>query len=367
VISANQTAQLERLGFLLADQWIKSIDETTNQIEAIKNAILPIVEWIDTNVIKPVFEKFKWLCDKIAELWAPVAKFFGAVTGQTAPTVANPSGGYTNVGSAGVNTNPAGGYGQAAAGVGTATDTGGGTLAPASVSPDVIQDKDIAAERAKFFQELSNDPALEKRFAAIISKEQGSQGGRADVMEATVNRALSRGQTAKQALSDRFFGPQNRGEVDAALRAGLSQKVLDDYSKSKADVAAGRNRLRGMTDQGMANEIHSAERLVSEGEHYGRFGTVKETQSAAYRRGHGEKPSITENAKKADEARGPVKTGGNGDQNLSMNPVINIHGVPAGQEGAVGNEVKKALQDPSQRLLSQMKRARDQEARLGYV
>jgi hypothetical protein len=35
---------------------------------------------------------------------------------------------------------------------------------------------------------------------------------RADVMEATVNRALSRGQTMQQALGDKFFGPQNRGK-----------------------------------------------------------------------------------------------------------------------------------------------------------
>jgi hypothetical protein len=336
---------------------LKSIDDTKTQW-------VSFVSWIDDNVIKPIYLKFKWLVDKLAELWAPVSKFFSAVTGQTTPTIANPSGGYTNVGGGGVNTYGSGGYGVA--GQGVAVDSSGNAIPQASASGSLVPDADIAAERKKLVDELSADPALEKRFAAIISKEQGTGSGRADVMEATMNRALSRGQTMHQALGDKFFGPQNRGEVDAALRAGLSQKVLDDYAKAKADVGAGRNRLRGMTDQGMANEIHSAERLQSEGEHYGLFGTPAEKASAAYRHGHGEGPSLNGNVKDIDAAK-KASSGPNGDTNVSMNPNITIHGVPAGQEGAVAGQVKRAMEDPNRRLLSQLKNARDHEARLGYV
>jgi hypothetical protein len=46
---------------------------------------------------------------------------------------------------------------------------------------------------------------------------------------------------------------------------------------------------------------------------------------------------------------------------------ITINGVPAGQEGAVGREVQRAMQDPIRQLLDQIKAARAYESRSGYV
>jgi hypothetical protein len=52
---------------------------------------------------------------------------------------------------------------------------------------------------------------------------------------------------------------------------------------------------------------------------------------------------------------------------MAMNRVINVHGVPAGSEQAIGTAVQKAIQDPNRRLVEQIKAARNYEARLGYV
>ena len=38
--------------------------------------------------------------------------------------------------------------------------------------------------------------------------------------------------------------------------------------------------------------------------------------------------------------------GATGGTNVAMNPVINVHGVPAGSEAAIGTAVQKAIQDP---------------------
>jgi hypothetical protein len=46
---------------------------------------------------------------------------------------------------------------------------------------------------------------------------------------------------------------------------------------------------------------------------------------------------------------------------------IDVNGVPAGQEGTVEREVKRAMQDPIKQLLEQVKAARAYELRLGYV
>jgi hypothetical protein len=53
--------------------------------------------------------------------------------------------------------------------------------------------------------------------------------------------------------------------------------------------------------------------------------------------------------------------------NLSMSSPITINGVPAGQEGAVGREVSRSMNESVNRLLEELKKARDEERRLAYV
>ena len=40
------------------------------------------------------------------------------------------------------------------------------------------------------------------------------------------------------------------------------------------------------------------------------------------------------------------RAGGQGPTNVTMNPTITIHGVPAGKEEVVANKVKRAMEDP---------------------
>jgi hypothetical protein len=56
-----------------------------------------------------------------------------------------------------------------------------------------------------------------------------------------------------------------------------------------------------------------------------------------------------------------------GPMSVNVSPVINISGVAAGQEAAVGREVERALRDPIRSMLDQLKQARDEERRLAYV
>jgi hypothetical protein len=64
---------------------------------------------------------------------------------------------------------------------------------------------------------------------------------------------------------------------------------------------------------------------------------------------------------------GGVRGKESGSTHLSMNAPITIHGVQAGQEGAIAQEVQRAMQDPIRQLLDQLKKAKQQEQRLSYA
>lgn len=59
--------------------------------------------------------------------------------------------------------------------------------------------------------------------------------------------------------------------------------------------------------------------------------------------------------------------GGGGSYNVNVTPNITINGVAAGQEGAVGREVERAMRNPIEQMLEQLRKARDEERRLAYV
>ncbi len=56
-----------------------------------------------------------------------------------------------------------------------------------------------------------------------------------------------------------------------------------------------------------------------------------------------------------------------GATNVNVSIPITINGVAAGQEGAVGREVQRAMQDPIRHLLDQLKKAKHEEGRLAYA
>ena len=110
--------------------------------------------------------------------------------------------------------------------------------------------------------------------------------GQKDVLESLVNRAAAlklvgkyRGMEAL--IKGGFYGPWNRGERARMMQRGISPERIAQVQAMLAEVAAGRNVLRGMTDQGSAGEIKGyAEKI--RGEYYGwGVGGAREHQTAA--------------------------------------------------------------------------------------
>jgi hypothetical protein len=58
---------------------------------------------------------------------------------------------------------------------------------------------------------------------------------------------------------------------------------------------------------------------------------------------------------------------GGGTTAVHLNAPITINGVDAGQGGAIAREVQRAMQDPINTILQQLRRAKDEERRLSYV
>lgn len=59
--------------------------------------------------------------------------------------------------------------------------------------------------------------------------------------------------------------------------------------------------------------------------------------------------------------------GATGGTNVAMNPTINVNGVAPGRESLMAKKTALALRDPTAQLLTEIKKARAQENRLGYV
>jgi len=259
----------------------------------------------------------------------------------------------------------------------------------------VAGNKDIAAERERVIKQLS-EPGMRELVASTISHEQGGAEGRGDVLESLVNRSVVTGKHPRDLITGggrkgSFYGPYRRGEVQATLAKGVPEPVLKQYDALQAQVAAGRNRIQGRTDQGMVNEIHEefGKKIKVAGEYYGFMGNKGEKNTAAYRAG------LSSSAAPQSLAKGPVKapepnaslvpagsrlkdvikdmnmqqrmSGAGGPMNVTMNPQTTINGASAGQEAAVARQFDRVLQDSNRQLLSQLKEAKNYENRLGYV
>ena len=175
----------------------------------------------------------------------------------------------------------------------------------------VAGNKDIAAERERVIKQL-NEPGMRDLVAATISHEQGGAEGRGDVLESLVNRSVVTGKHPRDLITGggrkgSFYGPYRRGEVQATLAKGVPESVLKQYDELQTQVAAGRNRIQGRTDQGMINEIHEeyGKKIKVAGEYYGFMGNKGEKQTAAYRAALGGGPPA---AGGSQLAKGPVKT-----------------------------------------------------------
>jgi hypothetical protein len=136
----------------------------------------------------------------------------------------------------------------------------------------------IAAERARVMRQLQ-EPGMRDLTARVIAHEQAGEGGRADVLESLVNRAVVTGKHPRVLINNGFYGPVNRGEIGTKAPAW----ALKDYDQAAAEVGAGRNALGGRTDQGMLKEVAPGGRIPVRGEYYGWMGLRGEQKTAAAR------------------------------------------------------------------------------------
>jgi hypothetical protein len=183
----------------------------------------------------------------------------------------------------------------------------------------------IAAERARFFDQLNKDPAAKSTVAWLLGQEHGqSLETRKDVLESLANRAAATGKTPRQLLLGGFYGPLNR--VGRRLMQS-DPHGLDLYEQAASDVAAGRNVLGGRTDQGMPHEVSPTGRIIRSREAYGWMGIRREHQTAAAREARGERVAapqqvaVNGSAKvevhvKADPGTKATKTKANGTGSL---------------------------------------------------
>jgi hypothetical protein len=388
---------------------------------------LAVVDWIDRNVIKPIYNLFYWLWQKIDWLWQKIVpKLPGAKS--TPAQEAEAQRAWDKF-----YQEPGGGT-QAARE--PTTEATAETLGSTEPNPE------IAAERAKVMEQLK-EPGMRELVAATLAQEASTAEGRADVLESLVNRAVVQKKHPRELITaggraGSFYGPYRRGEVQAALAKGMSQAALAEYDAAAAAVAAGRNRIQGRIDQGMRREVRRLGRIKVAGEYYGFWNKEEESKTAAYRAAQklaegptkaaaqklAEEPTkpaaaataaetafpyggltskkswfATEEEEKRTEGKGPNypvevppkkivppaapvssdlrqnlrsinmprRIEGAAPTNVSMNPTINVNGVAAGSEELVADRIKRVVQNNSKDLIAQLKQARSYESRLGYV
>jgi hypothetical protein len=276
------------------------ISGATKAWEGIKLIWSEIATWFDANVVKPIYGYWNWLTgnsyliETAASGWEAIKGIWGQMSGWFSDNVIKPIsemwGGLTKAGASFVG--GGGGFrgGGATGSWGGGAGGGAGRWRAQAVVSGLLNPAAIAAERAKVMEQLK-EPGMRELVAATLAQEQGSAGGRADVLESLVNRAVVTGKHPRDLIQGggrkgSFYGPWRRGEVQAAMARGMSPAALEEFDKMSTEVGAGRNRIRGRTDQGMSNEVHGAI-VKSAGEYYGEMGYKGEKNTAAWRAGAG--------------------------------------------------------------------------------
>ena len=151
-----------------------------------------------------------------------------------------------------------GGGGGGGAGATAAAVAGGPSPAMANVALPPEAAAKVAAERSEMIADLMR-PEMRNLVSATLSTEEGSAFGQKNVLEAMVNRAveykrLGQYHGMEAMIKGGFYGPYNRGETSAVMAKGLSDARSQQVAGIIQEMSS-RNVLRGMTDQGMVNEI----------------------------------------------------------------------------------------------------------------
>jgi hypothetical protein len=116
-------------------------------------------------------------------------------------------------------------------------------------------------------------PEMRNLVSATLSTEQASAFGQKNVLESMVNRAVAYKRAGKykgmeNMIKGGFYGPYNRGQTNRVMARGLTDARSEQVKGFIEEIGAGRNVMRGMTDQGMINEIKGYKEKIG-GEYYG--------------------------------------------------------------------------------------------------
>ncbi|MGY3535770.1 hypothetical protein [Bradyrhizobium sp. USDA 4452] len=125
----------------------------------------------------------------------------------------------------------------------------------------------LAARRARFEQELKDDPTLRMHLAAMQATEGASRGG---TIESLMNRADMQGKTMRQMLGysadgrinpRSFYGPIRRGELGPTIeRLKRNPKEFAKYDALTNRALAGSHIIGGHTDQGLPTDPNGSAR-----------------------------------------------------------------------------------------------------------
>ncbi|WLA52667.1 hypothetical protein QIH80_22905 [Bradyrhizobium elkanii] len=125
----------------------------------------------------------------------------------------------------------------------------------------------LAARRARFAQELKDDPTLRMHLAAMQATEGASRGG---TIESLMNRADMQGKTMRQMLGysadgqinpRSFYGPIRRGELGPTIaRLKRNPKEFAQYDALTNRALGGSHIIGGYTDQGLPTDPNGSKR-----------------------------------------------------------------------------------------------------------
>lgn len=125
----------------------------------------------------------------------------------------------------------------------------------------------LAARRARFAEEMKNDPTLKRDIAAMQLTEGASGGGtveslynRADMMGWSLRKTLGYYADGSQSVDkygrrNSFYGPVRRGELPGAIaKINANPKLRAKFDAYTDAALAGSHRVGGYTDQGLATD-----------------------------------------------------------------------------------------------------------------
>ncbi|MGJ4945054.1 hypothetical protein ACQR1W_31125 [Bradyrhizobium sp. HKCCYLS1011] len=144
---------------------------------------------------------------------------------------------------------------------------GGGSAAGDGVGAGLAGSEFLKARRARFAEELKNDPTLRMHLAAMQATEGASRGG---TIESLMNRADMQGKTLRQMLGfsadgkinpKSFYGPIRRGEIYGAIRRlQANPKEFAKYDAFTNSALGGSHAVGGYTDQGLPTDPNGSRR-----------------------------------------------------------------------------------------------------------